>query len=54
MKPGKYKDDRLAALEAAKTDFLKSQKESDFMYDETEEEKNKKKKKGNIITSCCT
>ena len=54
MKPGKYKDDRLAALEAAKEDFLKSQNESDFMYDETEEEKNKKKKKGNIITRFLT
>ena len=47
-------DERLAAIEAAKADFLKSQKESDFMYDETEEEKNKKKKKGNIITRFLT
>ena len=45
---------RVDAIEAAKTDFLKSKKESDFMYGETEEEKNKKKKKGNIITRFLT
>jgi len=50
----KNKGKRIAALEAAKADFLRSQKESDFMYDETEEEKNKKKKKGNIITRFLT
>jgi len=42
--------ERRDAIEAAKADFLRSQKESDFMYDETEEEKNKKKKKGSVIT----
>ena len=45
---------RVDAIEAAKADFLKSQKESNFMYDETEEEKNKKKKKGNVITRFLT
>ena len=45
---------RTAAIEAAKADFLKSQKESDFMYDETEEEKNKKKKKAGVITRFLT
>ena len=48
------KKKRTAAIKAAKADFLKSQKESNFMYDETEEEKNKKKKKGNIITRFLT
>ncbi len=38
----KNKGKRIAALEAAKADFLRSQKESDFMYDEEEENKKKK------------
>jgi len=42
--------DKLKALDEFSTINNLSQKESDFMYDETEEEKNKKKKKGNIIT----
>ena len=42
------------ALTAAEAIFNKSKKESDFMYDETEEEKNKKKKKGNVISRFLT
>ena len=42
--------DKLKALDGFSTINNLSQKESDFMYDETEEEKNKKKKKGNIIS----
>jgi len=43
-----YKEARIAALEAGKANFLKTQKKANKIYDFEEEEKNKKKKKGII------
>ena len=53
MKPGKYKDERIAALEEAKTNFLNTQGKTDKIYDFEEEEK-KRKKKNTVISRFIT